>query len=87
VAISQRKLEDDLLLFFYTDGVTEALDPESNLYGEVRLERLLGNARLNAAKACVDLVVGDVESFARSAPQADDLTLVALCRVRQVATG
>jgi sigma-B regulation protein RsbU (phosphoserine phosphatase) len=69
-------------LLLYTDGVTEALDPDSALYGEERLSALLSGAASADARACVDRVVRDVESFVRGAPQADDLTLIALRSIR-----
>ena len=68
------------ILVLYTDGVTEALDPEQALYGEDRLQGLLGQARPAGARECVDLIVEDVGTFARGATQADDITLVALRR-------
>ncbi len=70
------------VLLLYTDGVTEALDPDSALYGEERLSALLSGAASADARACVDRVVRDVESFVRGAPQADDLTLIALRSIR-----
>ncbi len=77
-----RMLRRDEVLLLYTDGVTEALDLDSALYGEERLSALLSGAGSVDARACVDRVVRDVESFARGAPQADDLTLIALRCIR-----
>lgn len=73
-------------LIFYTDGVSEALDPDGALYGEERLLRMLaaaGPIDANAGVgesvgALVEAVLRDVEVFARGAPPADDLTLLAL---------
>ena len=66
------------VLFVYTDGVTEAADPDNSLYEEARL--------LDAANRFVDLglfdllsgVKGDVDMFARGAPQSDDITMLAV---------
>ena len=66
---------DTLLL--YTDGVTEALDPEGNLYGEDRLLDALANCDRQPAGA-VAAVVADVAAFTRHAAQADDMTLLVL---------
>jgi sigma-B regulation protein RsbU (phosphoserine phosphatase) len=78
----RRVLGPDQILLLYTDGVTEALNPESALYGEERLAELISEACPAGARSCVDLVVGDVETFANGAPQADDLTLIALRAIR-----
>lgn len=73
-----RTLRHDEILVIYTDGITEALDPDSALYGEERLEALLSGAHSCDVRACVARIVEDVERFVRGAPQADDLTLIAL---------
>ena len=61
-------------LFLYTDGVTEAMDPEGRLYGEERLETVLKNAK----SEFVGAVRADVAAFARGAEQSDDITMLAL---------
>lgn len=76
--LQRRTLQKDQILLLYTDGVTEALDPDQGLYGEERLERLLAEARPAGASDCIELIAKDVETFARGAAQADDITLVAL---------
>ena len=74
---SQLRLGDAMLL--YTDGVTEAENPDDAFYSGARLESLLGAAHFDSAKALVELVRDDVHHFAqRRAEQADDLTLLAL---------
>lgn len=76
-----RYLAPGEVLLLYTDGVTEALDPNAALFGEERLERVLKEARPDGASAAVNAVLRDVESFAFGAPQADDITLLALRRL------
>ena len=61
----------------YSDGVSEAMDPAEDFYGE---ERLLAElARLGDAgpKAIVDGVLESVRSFAAGAKQSDDITILA----------
>lgn len=70
-------------LFLYTDGVTEAFDPDGMEYGVPRLETVLRAAIAPtgappSAEGIIDTVVGDVETFARDAEQSDDITCVAL---------
>jgi len=68
--------EETLLL--YTDGVTEARNPEGTLLGEERLAALL--ARADGGTSCAALVRDireAVEAFAAGAPQSDDIALLA----------
>ncbi|MFG1345754.1 SpoIIE family protein phosphatase [Xanthobacter autotrophicus DSM 431] len=66
-------------LFLYTDGVTEAFDVDTAPYGEERLEELL---RSGASEWSVhelsERVLASVHVFERGAPQADDITCLAL---------
>jgi sigma-B regulation protein RsbU (phosphoserine phosphatase) len=65
-------------ILLYTDGVTEAMNPAQELYGE---ERLLEMAALSAGQdakgLCEELAAG-VHSFADGAEQSDDITLLVL---------
>jgi len=69
---------DTLLL--YTDGVTEAVDPDYNEYGEERLEALLKNTSQADCQQLIDAVKADVKVFANGAEQSDDITLLAIKR-------
>lgn len=67
-------------LFFYTDGVTEALNEEDKLYGDERLIQIL-NQSISAeftAEALIDYVKKDVDFYVGNAEQADDITMMAL---------
>lgn len=61
----------------YTDGVTEALDPEGALYGEPRLLDTLARCDGHPGTT-IAAIVDDLENFTRDAPQADDMTLLVL---------
>jgi sigma-B regulation protein RsbU (phosphoserine phosphatase) len=68
--------EDVLLL--YTDGVTEAVDPRTEMFGE---ERLIEIIRHNAALppgVLLDKILFSVQEFSQGAPQFDDITLMAI---------
>jgi PAS domain S-box-containing protein len=66
------------LLLFYSDGVTEALNADGELFGEDRLIRLVvDNARLSASEL-VDLIVEQVRRFQGMVPLSDDITMVIL---------
>ncbi len=69
--------ENDLLVA-YTDGVTEALNPEGEEFGESRLRRIIaGGAQLSANELTMK-IVETVREFCRDMPQHDDLTLVVM---------
>jgi Stage II sporulation protein E (SpoIIE) len=65
------------LLLLYTDGVTEAENPEDLFYTAARLKLLLRSARTDSAKALVESVYEDLHRFAAGA-QADDITRLAV---------
>lgn len=67
---------DGLLL--YTDGVTEAMDSNRKQFTADRLHAFLTHARGSSTQALVEGVVNAVQVFTADAPQADDLTLLAV---------
>jgi sigma-B regulation protein RsbU (phosphoserine phosphatase) len=65
-------------LYLFTDGVTEAMNAEQELYDDPRLERLLEE---NASKTVTEIVqrsVEDVHQYSRGVEQSDDITVLAL---------
>lgn len=75
---------DNLVL--YTDGVTEATNPEDEMFGVARLEELLVEHRHATAREIEERVYTHIKDFAAGAPQADDLTMVVV-KVDGVAPG
>ena len=75
-------------LFLYTDGITEAFDCDVQEYGDARLDAVLQglNRRPVTPTDICDAVLADVHQFERGAPQADDITCMAL-RYQGVPTG
>lgn len=72
-------------LLLYTDGITEAMDGEEELFGEERLLQALAGGAGSTEELIVR--VGEaVAAFAGDARQADDLTMLALTR-RHAAAG
>ena len=67
---------DTLLL--YTDGVTEAMGPGDEFFGEERLEAVLREFAAQGPEALVRAVKETVDRFAEGRPPSDDITLVAL---------
>ena len=69
--------EGDLFAFF-TDGITEAMNEESDLFGEERLSRLLEEHAQLPPDELRSLILSDVEAFVGGADQHDDMTIVLL---------
>ena len=69
--------EGDLFAFF-TDGITEAMNEESDLFGEERLSRLLEEHAHLPSDELREQILGDVEAFVGGADQHDDMTIVLL---------
>ena len=66
-------------LFLYTDGVTEAMDPEGNLFTEGKLKDLLGTVPGEmVTKDILALVSQAVKDHAGEAEQSDDVTMLGL---------
>src|SRR5271157_4662635 len=80
------QLEPNDTLVLFSDGVTEAMDPEEELYGVARLCGVLHGKGELALDEIQKVVLESVENFARGARQADDLTLLVV-RYRAVAAG
>jgi sigma-B regulation protein RsbU (phosphoserine phosphatase) len=65
-------------LVFYTDGVTEAFNPEDACYGNARLLSMLGAHASTGASALAVQIRNDVRAFARGAPQSDDIAVLVM---------
>ena len=74
------KLETDDLLLLFTDGITEAINPAKEEYGDERLLRALGQSKHVALEDLISELVESVDRFACEEPQADDITCVAVRR-------
>jgi len=68
-------------IYLYTDGVTEAANRKDKLFTEERLEAVLRVDAGHPTKAIIEAVAAAVRSFADGAPQADDITALAIRRV------
>ena len=71
------------IVALYTDGVTEAVNNNGEMYGEKRLVDVIGNHCKEKAKDIIDLVLENIKSFTEEEEQQDDLTLMILKAVVQ----
>jgi phosphoserine phosphatase RsbU/P len=84
--VSTLQLEPHDTMVLFSDGVTEAMDPEEELYGVARLRAVLQGKQDLPLEEIQKTVLESVENFARGARQADDVTVLVV-RFRAVGTG
>ena len=66
-------------LFFYTDGITEAMNEQKELFSESRLKSVLDSLENdNTSKDILFKVYEDVKKHAGDAEQSDDMTMLGL---------
>lgn len=71
------------VLVLYTDGVSEAMNPQDEEWGEARMVETLERCHGLSAAQTIEYVMAGADEFASGAPQHDDMTLVVL-RVLEV---
>lgn len=71
-------LEDEDILVFYTDGITEAMDKEEEEFDEVRLIETVKKHRERSAADIHDEILKSVFQFCPNANDFDDITLIVL---------
>ncbi len=75
---TEMRLRDGDVLILYSDGITEAFNTSEECYGN---ERLLSGTRVlshRSAAEIADALLRDVRAFAGTAPQSDDIAILAL---------
>ena len=65
-------------LILYTDGLTEALNAQHQLFGRHRAIQLMARCSGMVPRKIVDTVVGEVSQYAGETKQSDDMTLLAI---------
>ena len=74
---ARMQLEPDDFLLLYTDGISEAFNMSSQLFGFARLDQSL-TAKHKTARSVIDNVLNSVNAFAQGRPPADDQTMLAM---------
>ena len=64
----------------YTDGLTEAVNPHGDFFGEERLTNLLKRLNTLPAHMLLENIEEAVQQFCQDEPASDDLTMVAFTR-------
>ncbi len=65
-------------LFLYTDGVTEAMNHERELFSDPRLLETANNNLDLPLKEFIEKLKGEIDEFADGTEQSDDITMLAL---------
>jgi len=74
-----RRIEPGETVLIYTDGVSEAMNPAGDLYGEDRVRKFLAANKLSAAEMGTALLA-DVRKHADGREQNDDITIMTFGR-------
>lgn len=75
------KLEKGDIVLYYTDGITEAENPNKELFGFERLEKVIYDNRYNDVDTIKENILNEINIFRRDYPQVDDLTFVVIKNV------
>jgi phosphoserine phosphatase RsbU/P len=79
-AVKHIRVDPGDCLVLYSDGITEAEDPEGNAYEEEGLIRSLRSHPDRNTSAMADIVLRDVTRFCDTRPRQDDMTLLIVRR-------
>jgi sigma-B regulation protein RsbU (phosphoserine phosphatase) len=71
-------LRPDDILYLYTDGVTEAMNNEKNLFGDARLLETVNRYAELQPEGLTAVIKREIDAFAEGAEQSDDITMLAL---------
>ena len=66
------------VIVLFTDGITEAMNPESDLFGETRLSRIVEEHGHLESGELRERIMREIEAFVGSADQHDDMTMILL---------
>jgi len=66
------------ILHMYTDGVTEEMDTDGQLFSDERLAALISTQTIDSVEAAVDKTVSAVKSFRGEKDAEDDVTVLAI---------
>lgn len=75
------QLEKGDTLVMFTDGVTEAMNPNREEFGIERLNDSLKDVAYRSCAEIIETVKGDIKGFAEGAEQSDDITMLVIKRL------
>jgi phosphoserine phosphatase RsbU/P len=72
----QISLQTGDIIVFYTDGITEAMNATSDLFGESRLSRIVEEHSHLESGELRERILREIEAFVGAADQHDDMTMI-----------
>ncbi len=72
----QFQLDEGDLLIVYSDGLTDAENPQEEMFGEERLLEIIQREAPAGSRAVEQTILKSMADFTQSMPQTDDITLV-----------
>jgi len=75
---SSIQLYPDDHIFFYTDGLSEAMDHNGKEYGESRIKQFIVENRKHDSHKIMNDIIMDVRKFDPTSPPQDDTTIITL---------
>jgi sigma-B regulation protein RsbU (phosphoserine phosphatase) len=72
------QLQKDDVLFFFTDGLSEAMNEHEEEYTEDRIRKYVMDHRNEEPQKLIDMILKDMRDFDPTYPPRDDTTIVAL---------
>jgi serine phosphatase RsbU (regulator of sigma subunit) len=79
----QTRLAPGDVVVMYTDGVTEAVNADNQMFGDERLEKLVREGVHLGAEEIKQWIMDEVLNFTAGLPQGDDITMIVLKMRRQ----
>ena len=76
--LEEIQLSKDDVLFVYTDGVTEAMNLQKELYSDARLLQIVNQTKEMKMVDMLSYIKEDVDHFAGGTEQADDITMLGI---------
>jgi len=72
------QLHVDDVLFFFTDGLSEAMDADGVEYGEDRIRKFLVDRRAEEPQVIIEEILADVRRHDPTSPPQDDTTIITI---------
>jgi sigma-B regulation protein RsbU (phosphoserine phosphatase) len=73
------------IMVFYTDGITEAMNRDSDLFGDTRLSRIVEEHGHLDSSELRERILREIEAFVGDADQHDDMTMILIKVTQSVA--
>lgn len=74
------KIEKGELIILYSDGITEAMNKESDPFGSENLRRIIKENSSKRSEEIIEKILSSVQKHTKGYPQFDDITLLVIKR-------